>query len=340
MLYETDLLIIGAGPVGLFAAFQAGMLKIKCIVVDSLDAIGGQCAMLYPEKPIYDIPAYSMITGNDLINKLYEQIKPFNQTIILNQKILDIISDRDYLVKTQDAIFKTKSIVIATGGGNFTPNRPPLQNIQDFEGKSVFYSVNNVSNFEDKTVVIAGGGDSAVDWAINLACVAKHVYIVHRRDKFRAMQNSLEQLKDLINQNKVEMIVPYQLSSLNGNNGCLESVVVQNLDGEIKTLECDYLLPFFGIAMDHHELSSWNLNMTSDNKYIMVDPSTMEANLHKVFAIGDICQYPGKLKLILTGFAEASLAVHTAFSRINPDTALHFEHSTTKGIPKCNNHSK
>jgi thioredoxin reductase (NADPH) len=334
MLYETDLLIIGAGPVGLFAAFQAGMLKIKCMIVDSLNTIGGQCTMLYPEKPIYDIPAYPMITGNDLINQLYEQIKPFNQTIILNQKILDITSDEYYLVRTQDSTFKTKSIIIATGGGNFTPNRPPLQNIQEFEGKSIFYSVNNVANFKDKTVVIAGGGDSAVDWAINLAGIAKHIYVVHRRDKFRAMQNSLEQLQVLTNQNKVEMIIPYQLSSLNGSNGYLKSVVVQSLDGEIKTLECDYLLPFFGIAMDHHELNNWNLNMTSDNRYIMVTPSTMETNLHKVFAIGDICQYPGKLKLILTGFAEASLAVHTAFSRINPDIALHFEHSTTKGIPK------
>ncbi len=335
MLYETDLLIIGAGPVGLFTAFQAGMLKINCMIIDSLDAIGGQCSMLYPEKPIYDIPACPMITGSDLISKLHEQIKPFNQDIILNQKVLHInkTSAGDYLVKTQDAEFQVKSIIIATGGGNFTPNRPPLQNIQEFEGKSIFYSINNVSNFKDKTVVIAGGGDSAVDWAINLGSIAKHVYVVHRRDKFRAMQNSLEQLNELVKQNKVELVIPYQLSSLNGSNGNLESVVVQNLDGETKTLQCDYLLPFFGIAMDHHELKGWSLNMTSDNKYILVDHSTMETNIHKIFAVGDICQYPGKLKLILTGFAEASLAVHTAFSRINPDVALHFEHSTTKGNP-------
>ena len=335
MLYETDLLIIGAGPVGLFTAFQAGMLKIKCIIVDSLNSIGGQCAMLYPEKPIYDIPAYPMITGDDLIKKLCEQIKPFDQEILLNQKVLYIQkqSDENYLVKTQDSEFIVKSIIIATGGGNFTPNRPPLPNILEFETKSIFYSVNNTSNFKDKTVMIAGGGDSAVDWAINLAEIAKHIYIVHRRDKFRAMQNSLEQLKKLVTQNKVEMVVPYQLSSLNGNNGRLESVVVQNLDGQTKIIECDFLLPFFGIAMDHYELSSWNLNMTSDKKYILVHPSTMETNIHKVFAVGDICQYPGKLKLILTGFAEASLAVHTAFSRINPEISLHFEHSTTKGIP-------
>jgi thioredoxin reductase (NADPH) len=333
-MYKTDLLIIGAGPVGLFAGFQAGMLKIQTTLIDSLDTIGGQCAVLYPEKPIYDIPAYPMITGNELVQKLHDQMSPFKHEIFLNQKVLKIDNkDSEYIVKTSTSEFIAKAIIIATGGGNFTPNRPPLDGIEEFEGKSIFYSVNNLSNFKDKVVVIAGGGDSAVDWAINLVGVAKHIYVVHRRDKFRAMQASLDQMKNLAEEGKIEMVVPYQLHALNGVDGRLQSVDVQSLDGVTKTIECDFLLPFFGIAMDHKELTSWGLEMTHDHKYLLVDHSTMETNLTGVFAVGDICSYPGKLKLILTGFAEGALAVHTAFSRINPETALHFEHSTTKGIP-------
>ncbi len=333
-MYKTDLLIIGVGPVGLFAGFQAGMLKIQTTLIDSLDTIGGQCAVLYPEKPIYDIPAYPMITGNELVQRLYDQMRPFKHEIFLNQKVLKIDNkDSEYIVKTSTSEFIAKSVIIATGGGNFTPNRPPLDGIEEFEGKSIFYSVNNLSNFKDEVVVIAGGGDSAVDWAINLVGVAKHIYVVHRRDKFRAMQASLDQMKNLAEEGKIEMVVPYQLHGLRGDNGRLQSVEVQNLDGVTKTIECDLLLPFFGIAMDHKELISWGLEMTHDHKYLLVDHSTMETNLTGVFAVGDICSYPGKLKLILTGFAEGALAVHTAFSRINPETALHFEHSTTKGIP-------
>lgn len=292
-MYKTDLLIIGAGPVGLFTGFQAGMLKIKTTLIDSLDAVGGQCAVLYPEKPIYDIPAYPMITGNDLVQRLYDQMKPFKQEIFLNQKVLRIEKDSEYLVKTASEEFIAKAIIIATGGGNFTPNRPPLEGIEDFEGKSIFYSVNNIANFKDKVVVIAGGGDSAVDWAVNLAAVAKHVYLVHRRDKFRAMQASLEQLNDLASSGRVEMVVPYQLHGLSGYDGKLKSVVVRSLAGDMKTIECDVLLPFFGIAMDHKELISWGLDMTHDHKYLLVDPSTMETNLRGVFAVGDICCYPG-----------------------------------------------
>lgn len=325
-MYKTDLLIIGAGPVGLFAGFQAGMLKIQTMLIDSLDSIGGQCAMLYPEKPIYDIPAYPMITGGDLIQRLYDQMSPFKYEIVLNQKVLKIEKDSEYIVKTDKSEFRAKAIIIATGGGNFTPNRPPLDKIEEFEGKSIFYSVNNVANFKDKVVVIAGGGDSAVDWAINLADVARKVYVVHRRDKFRAMQASLDKMKALTDAGKIVMIVPYQLHKLNGVDGNLESVEVQSLDGDTKTIECDFLLPFFGIAMDHKELTSWGLNMTHDHRHILVDSSTMETNLPGIFAIGDICSYPGKLKLILTGFAEGALAVHTAFSRINPEVALHFEY--------------
>jgi thioredoxin reductase (NADPH) len=333
-MYKTDLLIIGAGPVGLFAGFQAGMLKIQTTLIDSLDAIGGQCSMLYPEKPIYDIPAYPMITGGELIQRLHDQMSPFKHETLLNQRVLKIEKkDSEYVVKTDKSEFLAKAIIIATGGGNFTPNRPPLSGIETFEGKSIFYSVNNVTNFKDKVVVIAGGGDSAVDWAINLAGIAKKVYVVHRRDKFRAMQASIDQMHALADSDRIEMVVPYQLHALNSSDGRLQSVDVQNLDGVTKTIECDFLLPFFGIAMDHKELTSWGLNMTHDHRYLLVDQSTMETNLPGIFAIGDICSYPGKLKLILTGFAEGALAVHEAFSRINPEIALHFEHSTTKGLP-------
>ena len=335
MYFESDLLIVGAGPVGLFTAFQAGMLKINCIIIDSLGIVGGQCAMLYPEKPIYDIPAYPMISGLELIHKLEEQIKPFKQQIILNQKVFQVESTQDgfYLVKTQDSQYKIKSIIFATGGGNFTPNRPPLAGIESFEDKSIFYSVTNMEAFRDKSVVIAGGGDSAVDWGINLAQITKKLYLIHRRDKFRAMESSLDKLNELVALGKIELVVPYQLSKVFGSNGMLSEIEVHNLDGDIKMLEADYLLPFFGIAMNHHEMLNWGLNLTSDDRYIKVDHSTMETNLPGIFAVGDISYYPGKLKLILTGFAEGALAIHSTFSHINPDLALHFEHSTSKGVP-------
>ena len=335
MYFESDVLIVGAGPVGLFTAFQAGMLKINCIIIDSLETIGGQCAMLYPEKPIYDIPAYSVITGLQLIDNLKEQIQPFKQQIILKQKVLkiDSIEDGFYLVSTENSKYKVKSIIFATGGGNFTPNRPPLTDIESFEGKSVLYSVTNMEVFRNKSVVIAGGGDSAVDWAINLAAITKKLYLVHRRDKFRAMASSLDKLKELVFIGRIELVIPYQLSKVSGNNGVLSQVEVHSLDDDINVIPADYLLPFFGIAMNHHEMVNWRLNLTTDNRYIEVDHSTMETNLPGIFAVGDIAHYPGKLKLILTGFAEGALAVHSAFSKINPDSPLHFEHSTSKGIP-------
>ncbi len=334
MYFESDLLIVGAGPVGLFTAFQAGMLKINCIIIDSLDIVGGQCSMLYPEKPIYDIPAYPKISGLELIQKLQEQIKPFNQQIILSQKVITIEKlENHYLIHTKDSNFKVKSVIFATGGGNFTPNRAPLDGIEEFEGKSVSYSITNMEQFAGKKVVIAGGGDSAVDWAVNLALITAKLYLVHRRDKFRAMASSLDSLQKLVKEGKIEMIVPYQLSKISGSNGMLSIIEVRSLEGDLKVLETDYLLPFFGIAMNHSEMLTWGLNLTGDNRYIVVDPSTMESNLTGIFAVGDITNYPGKLKLILTGFAEGALAVHSAFSHINPDKALHFEHSTSRGVP-------
>jgi len=335
MYFESDLLIVGAGPVGLFTAFQAGMLKIDTIIVDSLGTIGGQCAMLYPEKPIYDIPAYPIITGEELVDKLQEQIKPFHQKIILDQKVLQVerIDNESLLIKTQNSQFKVKSVIFATGGGNFTPNRPPLHDIESFENKSIFYSITNMETFRDKSVIIAGGGDSAVDWAINLAPITRMLYIVHRRNKFRAMKSSLDRLDELVSLGKVELVIPYQLGSISGIDGMLSTVTVHSLDNDIRILKCDYLLPFFGIAMNNHEMLSWGLHLTDDKRYIRVDHSSMETNLPQVFAVGDISDYPGKLKFILTGFAEGALAVHSAFSRINPDLALHFEHSTSKGIP-------
>ncbi len=341
----TDLAIVGAGPVGLFAAFQAGMLKMDCIIIDALDVVGGQCSILYPDKPIYDIPAYPVISAGDLVSKLYEQIKPFHQKIILQHQVKDIVPNVDngnttYLLKlnqqkTQDITYvEAKSVIIATGGGTFIPNRPPLENIDTFEGKSVFYSVHDKRKFVGKKIVIAGGGDSAVDWAISLSDVAKQVYLIHRREKFRASPNSLDVLHCIAQSGKVEMIIPYQLSHIEGHNGILQGVFVSNIDGNnIKRLNADILLPFFGLAMQHDDVLRWGVHMTNDNKHISVDASTMSTNISGVFAIGDIADYHGKLKLILTGFAEAALACHSAYKVINPNMALHFEHSTTKGLP-------
>lgn len=331
--FETDIVVIGAGPVGLFAVFEAGMLNMKCHVVDTLDFIGGQCTALYPEKPIYDIPAYPQITGADLITKLEEQIKPFGAEFHLDNQVVKFAKEGDdFLVATsQNKLIKAKAIIIAAGCGAFGPNRPPLENLEAYEARgSVKYLVNKISDYKDKNVVIAGGGDSAIDWVLSLSGVASKVYLVHRRAKFRAAPNSVEKLNILAEKGEVELVVPYQLAGLNGEQGKLQEVVVKDLDGNSKALEADYLLPFYGLSMELGPIADWGLNI--DKKHIAVDPATMATNLDGVYAIGDIADYAGKLKLILTGFSEAAFAAHQAYKKVFPDKPLHFEYSTTKGV--------
>ncbi len=333
MNFTTDIAIIGAGPVGLFAIFEAGMLKMKCHVIDALDFIGGQCSALYPEKPIYDIPAHPVISAAQLIENLTQQAQPFSPVYHLGQKVMKL--DKNYdgsfsLTTSKNTKINTKAVLIAAGSGAFGPNRPPIDNIEAFENKSIFYMINKREDFKNKRVVIAGGGDSAVDWAILLSHIAKSVTIIHRRNKFRCAPENSDKLHSLVKEGKIDLLVPYQLTSIQGLNGMIDHIIITSFEGKEKTIEADFLIPFFGLAMELGPIAEWGLNLSK--KYIEVNPATFVTNKAGIYAIGDIITYPGKLKLILNGFAEAAMATHAMYSIIHPNQALHFEYSTTKGI--------
>lgn len=338
MVLEKDVAIIGAGPVGLFAVFQCGMLGLSTIVVDALDDLGGQCTALYPEKPIYDIPAYPEITGANLIGSLVKQAEPFASDYLLSRQVVALEKKQDgeqeyFILETSKGdTLKVKSVLIAAGAGAFGPNRPPLETIEHYEGHSVFYYVKDPKRFYGEDVVIAGGGDSAIDWAVALAPNTRSLTLVHRRDKFRASPSMVEKMRALSAAGKITLKTGFQLSGLDGEGLDLKNVILRTLDGQEERIEARYLLPFFGLANDLGPISAWGLQ--SDNKDIHVDPLTQETNIKGVFAVGDICFYPKKLKLILTGFSEVATAAHEIRSYLNPDQSFHFEHSTTKGIPK------
>jgi thioredoxin reductase (NADPH) len=331
--HQTDVCIIGAGPVGLFAVFQCGMLKLKCHVVDALDLAGGQCTALYPEKPIYDIPAHPQIEATELIEKLTEQAAPFRPTYHLRQQVTGLTRDgEDWLLTTATGTrIRARAVIIAAGAGAFGPNRPPLDRLDEFEGTSVHYLVKRRRDFADRRVVIAGGGDSAVDWAISLAGVAAKIYMVHRRAKFRAAPESVTRLETLAAEGLVELVVPFQLAGLEGQAGQINAVRVADLDGGERRLEADALLAFFGLAMTLGPIAEWGLDLR--HHHIPVHPATLATSLPGIFAIGDIATYPGKLKLILCGFSEAAQAAHAIHPLVHPGEALHFEYSTTKGLP-------
>jgi thioredoxin reductase (NADPH) len=337
MNYETDVVVVGAGPAGLFAVFECGMVKLQCHVVDALDAVGGQCAALYPEKPIYDVPGHPSILAADLIERLKEQAAPFSPTYHLGRQMVGLDRDGEAwrCTLSDGTAIVAKAVIIAAGGGAFGPNRPPLDGIEVYEGKGagtgVAYFVTRREDYRGKRVVIAGGGDSAVDWAISLSEVAAKVMVVHRRPKFRAAPESEARLKALADAGTVELVVPYQLHGLEGDGGKLSAVVVSTLDGDTRRLEADALLPFFGLATELGPIAGWGLGM--DRNQIAVDAATMATNAPGILAAGDVCTYPGKLKLILSGFAEAARAAHTAHAIAHPGEALHFEHSTTSGVP-------
>jgi thioredoxin reductase (NADPH) len=332
-MVETDVAIVGAGPVGLFAVFQCGMLKIRTHMFDALDLPGGQCAALYPEKPIYDVPGYPKIEALALVEKLTEQAAPFHPVYHLGSPVTGLAAaDGGFrLANAAGLSVRAKAVIIAAGVGAFGPNRPPLAGIEHYEGKSVFYLVKRREDFRGKRVVIAGGGDSAVDWAISLAEVAERVMVVHRRPKFRAAPESAARLEALAQQGGIEMVIPYQLSGLEGENGRLARVLVADLDGKTRALEADCLLPFFGLSMNLGAIAEWGLNL--DRNHIAVEPATCATSTPGIFAIGDIATYPGKLKLILSGFSEAAMAAHAIYPLVHPGEALHFEYSTTKGVP-------
>ena len=330
---STDVIIIGSGPVGLFSVFELGQLGIRSCVVDSLNEIGGQCSALYPEKPIYDIPAYPVIKAQKLVEKLQQQIQPFKPSIILNQRVEKIfeINNTYKILTSNETEVLAKCIFIAAGSGAFGPNKPPINDIENYEEKSVFYSVKDKSIFKDKFVAIAGGGDSAVDWAIELSKIAKKIYFIHRRPKLRATPKNVEKLYELSNHN-IELIIPYQLDNIRGKNGLIETLTVKDLDNNKKEINVDYFLPFFGLSNDLGPIKDWEIEL--EKNILKVDQSTCLTSRKRIYAIGDVCTYPGKLKLILTGFSEAATAAHDCFKIIRPNEALHFEYSTTKGINK------
>jgi thioredoxin reductase (NADPH) len=332
--HRTDVAIVGAGPVGLFAVFEFGMLNMRCRVIDALEAVGGQCSALYPEKPIYDIPGYPKIIAGDLVSRLEEQARPFEPVYHLDQQVVSLepaAGGRWLLETDRGTRIDAKVVVITAGVGAFGPNRPPIDGIEAYEGTGVHYLVRRREDFRGKRVVIAGGGDSAVDWALSLAELAASVAVVHRRPKFRAAPDSAAKLQELAERGDIDLIIPFQLAGLAGAGGVLEAVIVRDLKGNERRLDADVLLPFFGLSQNLGPIAGWGLNL--DRNRIAVDPATCATDQPGVFAFGDIATYAGKLKLILCGFSEAAMAAHAAFALVHPDEALHFEYSTTKGLP-------
>ena len=331
---ETDIAIVGAGPVGLFAVFELGMLKLKSVLVDALADVGGQCAALYPEKPIYDIPAHPAIEAGELIGQLERQIAPFDAPRLLGRRVEKLEGAKgDFTLTTdQGDTIRAKAVILAAGAGAFGPNRPPLEGLPDYEASgAVQYYVRRREDLRGKRVVIAGGGDSAVDWALALRGIAASIQVVHRRPKFRAAPESAAQLDAAAARGEVEMVIPYQLHGLHGAGGVLDSVAVADLDGTVRLLPADVLLPFFGLSMDLGPIAGWGLAL--ERHHLAVAQATCETSIPGIFAIGDVATYPGKLKLILQGFSEAAMAAHAIHPIVFPDTALHFEYSTSKGVP-------
>ena len=324
---KTDALIIGAGPTGLFTAHQLKLIGLNCEIVDNLDKIGGQCIELYPDKPIYDIPAVPECTGEELTKNLINQIKPFDIKFHLSERVDEVKREADnWIVKTNNGtIFSTPNVIIAGGVGSFEPRKFQVKECEKFENKSVLYSIKDKSILKGKIVTIFGGGDSALDWAVELSKNSK-VNLVHRRDDFRGSQATVDKVKELAKGGKINLFTKYQISSIKGIDK-LESLDIKNDDKESKTLKTDYLLGFFGLIMQLGPIANWGLNI--DKKTIEVDTEKFETNQKGIYAVGDICSYPGKLKLILSGFHEGALAARACFKLARPDEKYRFEFTTS-----------
>ena len=326
-MIKTDALIIGAGPTGLFTAHQLKLIGLSCEIVDNLDKIGGQCIELYPDKPIYDIPAVPECTGEELTNNLINQIKAFNIPIHLSERVDEVKKENDiWLVKTNAGkTFSTPNVIIAGGVGSFEPRKFAPKECEKFENQSILYSIKDKKIFEGKTVSIFGGGDSALDWAVELSKNSK-VNLIHRRDDFRGAQSTVDKVHELAKSGTINLYTKYQLASVNGDNN-LESIDIKHDDGKIKNLKTDFALGFFGLIMQLGPIANWGLNI--DKKTIEVDTEKFETNQKGIYAVGDICNYPGKLKLILSGFHEGALAARACFKLARPDEKYRFEFTTS-----------
>jgi thioredoxin reductase (NADPH) len=329
---ETDVLIVGAGPIGLFAVFELGLLDIRAHLVDILPKAGGQCSELYPEKPIYDIPGFPIVTGQGLVENLEKQIEPFHPTFHFGEMVESLTptgadgAPRFKITTDNSKTFDVKSVLIAAGGGSFQPKRPPIAGIDAYEGKSVFYAVRKMEEYRGHDIVIVGGGDSALDWTLNLQPIAKRLTLVHRRDDFRAAPHSVNAMRELVAAGKMDLIIG-QTGKLTGSDGQLTSVTIKTNDGSEKEVACDRLIPFFGLTMKLGPVANWGLNLHEN--LVPVDTEKFETNVPGIFAVGDINKYPGKLKLILSGFHEAALAAQKVHRYVYPDKKLTFQYTTS-----------
>jgi len=325
---RVDVLIIGAGPVGLFAVFELGLFDMKCHLIDILDRPGGQCAELYPEKPIYDIPAWPSISAQGLVDQLMEQIAPFKPAFSFNRMVsgLEKLDDGRFRVTTdENEVIEATVVVIAAGGGSFQPKRPPIPGIEAFEGTSVFYSVRRMEEFRDQDLMIVGGGDSALDWTLNLQPIARSVTLVHRRPEFRAAPDSVNKMYALQEMKQLDFKVG-QVTGLTGSDGQLSSATIKGPDGDVE-VPCTRMLPFFGLTMKLGPIADWGLNLHEN--LITVDTEKFQTSVPGIFAIGDINWYPGKLKLILSGFHEAALMAQAAKRIISPGERIVFQYTTS-----------
>ena len=328
MTIKTDAVIIGAGPVGLFSVFELGILGLNTHVIDNLDKIGGQCIELYPDKPIYDIPGVPNCTGEFLIRNLLDQIKPFKPEFHLNQRVNEIKKNDKLwrVITSENKIFETPNIIIAGGVGSFEPRKVDIKNAEKFEGKGFYYSVKDKSKFKDQIIAIFGGGDSALDWTLELSNIAKKIYLIHRREDFKGAPHTLSKIKEIAKTGKIEIKTFYKLTDVNGDLK-LNNIEIQKNNEAKEVLNIDSVIAFFGLKMELGPIANWGLNL--EEKCILVNTKNFQTNEDGIFAIGDICTYPGKLKLILSGFHEGALAARECFARSRPNENYVFQYTTS-----------
>jgi len=331
-MIETDICIIGAGPVGLFAVFEAGLLKMRCHLIDALPQIGGQLSEIYPHKPIYDIPGYPTITAQELIDNQLKQIEPFHPSFTLGERVEQLHKQEDgsyIVISAEGTQIHCQVVVIAGGLGCFEPRKPEIENLLQFEGKNVHYMVKNPEQFRDQQIVIAGGGDSALDWTLYLSEIASKVTLVHRNESFRGAPDTAEKIYHLAQQGKINLLLGHQLKSLQGN-GSLQEIILQDKEKKELLVKSDHFIPLYGLSPKLGPIADWNLSI--DKNAIEVNTQDYSTTIERIYAIGDINTYPGKLKLILCGYHEAALMVQSAFKYVYPEQKLSFKYTTVNGV--------